>query len=70
MKTEFTVEAMKGAPAIGGSVAAAMTLNQWIALATGVYIVIQAAYLVRKWWREEQEHSIKMKAMEAGEKPA
>lgn len=57
MKTEVTVEALKGTPAVAGAFAAALTLNQWIAIATGVYIVIQAAYLLRKWWREEKEYA-------------
>lgn len=48
-------EAMKGTPAIAGAAAAALTLNQWIAIATGIYIVVQCAYLIRKWVREEKE---------------
>lgn len=59
MKSEFISEAAKGTPAVAGAVAAAMTLNQWIATATGIYIVIQAAYLLRKWYREEKEYAAK-----------
>jgi uncharacterized membrane protein YfcA len=59
MKTEIATEALKGTPAVAGAAAAALTLNQWIAVATGVYIVIQAAYLLRKWWREEKEYAAK-----------
>lgn len=51
MKTEFTNEAMKGTPAVIG---AALSLNEWVAIATGVYIVLQALYLLRKWYREEK----------------
>lgn len=50
---DIIIEAAKGAPAVAGAVASAMTLNQWVMVSTAVYIVIQAAYLVRKWWREE-----------------
>lgn len=60
MKTEIATEAAKGAPAVAGAFAAAMTLNQWVALATGFYIVIQAAYLLRKWWREEKEYAARL----------
>ena len=61
MKTEFAVEAMKGTPAVAGATAAALTLNQWIAVATGIYVVIQALYLLRKWWREEQEYAARQR---------
>lgn len=59
MKSEFITEAAKGTPAVAGAVASAMTLNQWIAIATGVYIVVQCAYLIRKWWREEKDWAAK-----------
>lgn len=65
MKTEIATEAAKGAPAVAGALAAAMTLNQWVALATGVYIVIQAAYLVRKWYREEKDWARRGRAKKA-----
>jgi len=52
---DIAVEALKGAPAVAGAVASAMTLNQWVMVSTAVYIVIQALYLMRKWWREEND---------------
>lgn len=55
MKTETVTEAVKGAPAVAGAVATVMTLNEWVAIGTCIYIVIQVAYLVRKWWREESD---------------
>lgn len=55
MKTEFTSEAIKGTPAVAGALASALTLNEWVAIATGVYILVQVAYLLRKWWREEKD---------------
>lgn len=33
----------------------AMTLNNAVAVVTIVYVVIQIAYLGRKWYREETE---------------
>jgi hypothetical protein len=55
VKAEFTTEAMKGAPAVAGAAASMMTLNEMVAVATGVYILVQVAYLLRKWWREEMD---------------
>lgn len=50
---DIVSEALKGAPAVAGAVASAMTLNQWVMVSTALYILIQAVYLLRKWWREE-----------------
>jgi hypothetical protein len=55
VKTEITNEAAKGVPAIAGAAASVLTLNEMVAIATGVYIVVQMLYLLRKWWREEKE---------------
>lgn len=51
MKTETISEALKATPPVA---VAALTLNEWVAVATVVYIIVQAAYLLRKWWREEK----------------
>lgn len=59
MKTEFAVEAAKGTPAVAGAVAASLTLNEWVAIGTGIYILVQCLYLLRKWWREEQDYAAK-----------
>ena len=53
-KVQALIEVAKAAPAVAGAAAAGMTLNEWVACATGLYIAIQAAYLLRKWWREER----------------
>ena len=55
MKTEVTAESGKSAIALVMGAVAALTINQWVAIATIAYIVIQAAYLIRKWVREEKE---------------
>lgn len=52
---DLALEAAKGAPAVAGAVATALTLNEWVAVATGIYIIVQIAYLLRKWWREERD---------------
>lgn len=54
---QFSTEATKGAVAAVGAAAAALTLNQWVAIGTGLYVVVQMAYLLRKWWREEKDWS-------------
>jgi hypothetical protein len=51
MRTEAVTEALKSTPPV---VVAWLTLNEWVAVATVAYIVVQAAYLLRKWWREER----------------
>lgn len=53
-RVPVVIEAAKAAPAVAGAAAAGVTLNQWVAIATGLYIVLQALYLLRKWWREER----------------
>lgn len=50
---DVATQVAKAAPAVAGAVASSLTLNQWVAIATGIYIVIQCLYLIRKWWREE-----------------
>lgn len=35
-----------------------ITLAEWIAIILGI---LQALYLIRKWWREESEWGIKIK---------
>jgi hypothetical protein len=54
MKDALAQQATKGAPAVTGAVLSTLTLNQWVALGTGIYVVLQIAYLARKWWREEK----------------
>jgi membrane protein implicated in regulation of membrane protease activity len=51
----YAQEVAKGTPAVAGAVATAVTDNLWIAVATFLYILIQGAYLLRKWWREEKD---------------
>jgi hypothetical protein len=58
---DAAMEAAKGSPAVAGAAVAAITLNEAVAIATGIYVVVQAAYLLRKWWREEQEWASRKK---------
>lgn len=52
---DIAIESIKAGPAVAGAVAATLTLNEWVAVATGIYIVVQIFYLLRKWWREETD---------------
>lgn len=53
MDHDLKVQTVKAAPAVVGTVYATLTLNEWVAVATLIYISLQVAYLVRKWIREE-----------------
>ena len=54
LRESVAQEALKGAPAVVGSVTAAMTLSEWVAVCTMAYVIVQLLYLLRKWWREER----------------
>ncbi len=61
MKQELQDIAVEAAKATPGIVASTFTLNTMVALATLVFIVLQIAYLIRKWVREETEWGRKLK---------
>jgi hypothetical protein len=48
MKQDVVSEVTKAAPAVVGTVYTSMTLNEWVALATFIYVIIQAVILVHK----------------------
>lgn len=55
MKQEIASESMKAAPPIAVTVASTVsgiTLNEWVAIATITYIVLQTGYLLWKWVKE------------------
>lgn len=55
-------EMAKAAPPI---TLAAMTLNEWLVIASLAYVALQAAYLLRKWFREEQRRGAGRRAPDA-----
>jgi hypothetical protein len=64
VKNELPQEILKSAPPVAVtavSVAQDMTLNQWVAIATLAYIVMQMVYLGWKWWREHKKGKVKGK---------
>lgn len=61
MKQEVQDIAVEAAKATPGLLATSFTLNNLVALATLLFIILQIAYLVRKWVREETEWGRKIK---------
>ena len=55
---DILLEAVKAAPAVTMT---ALTMNDIVAFVTIIFIVLQVAYLVRKWMREETEWGIRLK---------
>lgn len=51
---DFSRELVNSVPPV---TVAALTLNEWVMIASLAYIVLQAAYLIRKWVREERRRS-------------
>ncbi len=66
MAQEFKDIAVEAAKATPGIAASAFTLNNAVALATLVFVILQCCYLIRKWIREETEWGRKLKRWAAG----
>jgi len=49
--TEEQVTVVKTAPAIIGATIYGLTLQDWVAIATLVYVALQVGLLVPKYWR-------------------
>jgi membrane protein implicated in regulation of membrane protease activity len=54
-QSDVAEQTLRAAPAAGGATYAALTLNEWVAVVTLIYIAFQAVYLARKWIREEKD---------------
>lgn len=60
-KHDTIIAGVKIAPAVGGTVWTAFTLNEWVAIATLCYIVLQIGLLIPKYvkavtdWRKKRE---------------
>ena len=61
MKQELHDIAIEVAKASPGIALTGITLNNAVALATICFIVLQIAYLIRKWVREETEWGRRLK---------
>lgn len=60
---DIAVQVVKASPGIALT---GITLNQIVAVVTILYILLQAAYLIRKWIREETEWGRKLKRWASG----
>lgn len=49
LKHETLEQTVRAAPAVGGTALSIMTLNEWVALATLIYILVQTIILVHKY---------------------
>lgn len=55
MRTAIASEASKSAPPTAvtlATVIAGVSLNEWVAIATLIYVLMQAGYLGWKWYKE------------------
>ncbi len=59
MKNDVQIQAVKAIPAIGGTVWYTFTLQEWVAIATLIYITAQIFYLAWKWWNEHKDRKNK-----------
>lgn len=66
MKKEVHDIAIEVAKATPGILASAFTLNNIVAFFTLLFVLLQCAYLMRKWWREETEWGVKLKRWAQG----
>lgn len=55
MRHDVSIETAKAVPALIGATFAGLTLNEWVAIATLLYIILQAVYLVWKWRKQIKE---------------
>ena len=56
---DIALQAAASSPTSLYAIFSKVTLAEWIAIALGV---LQALYLLRKWWREESEWGLKLRA--------
>lgn len=52
-KTELIDQAVKGSPAVGVVLLklAGFSLNDWVLIATLLYVILQSGYLLHRWYR-------------------
>lgn len=55
---DIAVQALVSSPTSSYALVSKLSVAEWIAIAM---FVLQALYLLRKWWREETEWGIRLK---------
>ena len=71
IKNEIGEQVAKAAPPVviaAGSAVPGITLNEWVFIATLIYIVIQAVILIRKEIRNTKREEREREAQERGER--
>jgi hypothetical protein len=53
MKEELFAQGKHTVLAILWATLSAVTLERWVMILSALFLVLQLAYLARKWWREE-----------------
>ncbi|QDQ26696.1 hypothetical protein FNU76_10155 [Chitinimonas arctica] len=56
---DFGPAVVKATPAVGGWVLSGLTLNDWVAVATLLYLALQIVLLVPRylrWWRGKEKN--------------
>lgn len=49
LEKDYLVESARAVPAVTGTVFSYMTLNNFVAILTIIYIIFQLAWLINKW---------------------
>jgi hypothetical protein len=57
MKDELFAQGKHAIFAILWAALSAITLERWVMILSALFLVLQLAYLERKWWREEIDWS-------------
>ena len=68
MKQDIQMEGAKGAVAVGGAVWYSLTLNEWVAFFTLVYIALQIGLLLVKYYDIYKNRSKRKKTEKAKKK--
>lgn len=53
MKEDLMAQGKHSLLAILWATMSALTLERWVMVLSAIFLVLQLAYLARKWWREE-----------------
>lgn len=59
VKHETVEQVYRAAPAVAGTAYSAITMNEIVAIATLIYIIIQAGFLIHKWYWAIQDRKKK-----------
>ncbi len=61
---DIATQALLSSPTTGYAFLSKLTVAEWVAITLGL---LQAIFLIRKWWREETEWGMRLKRWTKGE---